>query len=360
MFLTLMSVYSVISDCADVINLARGLNFQMHDPDYFAAIQNNCCELVYCTETHVNIIEWDLSGMFTRINGTVNASAIPYYVERLSLAGNEIHGGIPQISSPFMQMLELSNNNFNGTLPSLPPNIQIYAVSQNNLHGDVPYLPPSLADFYLGFFPYEGWQYHTQNRFTGVVRLNAPIALNLIGNWITDVIIDDPSRLEKGLCDLSNNPLLNNPNVAKLTNCIMKDLYDSRLLSNTVIALSTTNELKAGTTDPLVQTKITTDNPVATFRKRLSNSATRDLQMSTTTAATNSVKTEKVSMPTAFRDVRSTIRLDFTSYSVTQYIFAVLKIVVDIALSYYTLLTAPFKREWENRNTSKVSTKSFL
>ena len=95
------------------------------------------------------------------------------------------------------------------------------------MSGDIPAFPSTLEYLQLGYPGFPG------NHFTGSVRLNAPVFLFINENWITDVVIQDKSGLPTNNCDLSNNPLLGNPNIAWLIVCTKNGLYSAGLLPNT-------------------------------------------------------------------------------------------------------------------------------
>ena len=136
-------------------------------------------------------------------------------------------GSIPLLLPSGITSLYLGNNRLTGTIPTvLPVGLATMFFDSNNLGGDLPLFPLTLRFVYLGF-PGRS----RINRFTGTLRLNNPVWLFMNDNWITDVIIQDSSGLIT-YCDLSNNPLLGNSNIAGLTGCARNGLYSPALLNS--------------------------------------------------------------------------------------------------------------------------------
>ena len=155
-------------------------------------------------------------------------SFLPSGLIYLHLFNNLLTGGIPFLLPSALTSLRLYNNQLTGGIPpTLPSGLTILYLHINRLTGEVPLFPSTLQHLALGYPGYSG------NRFTGTVKLNQPIELYINDNWITDVIIQDTSKLTFQ-CDLSNNPLLGNINIAALTNCTQTALYNASLLPNTL------------------------------------------------------------------------------------------------------------------------------
>ena len=210
-----------------MIELAFGLGMQTAQPGIWSALQGDCCNYgatyVYCDgNQRVTQIYWNSIGL----NGTINGTAIPSSLTQLYLHVNAIKGNIPSLLPSGLVHLNINSNQMSGDLPSFPSNLQY---------------------FYLGYSGYPG------NHFTGSLRLNQPIGLRINDNWITDVVIQDSSQIYPIWCDLSNNPLLGNPNIAGLTMCTKNGLYSAGLLP---VTKSTTSLVK--TTSVLVTTSVVT------------------------------------------------------------------------------------------------------
>jgi len=226
-------------DCPDVINLAKGLHLDQKQPAIYSALLTNCCSgsssttpFVSCTTQRVVGIYW----ISYNLNGTINGTALPPLLQNLNLDGNQITGPIPSLPSGLLE-LSASQNLLTGPLPTMPSGLQLLYINSNLLTGDVPSLPNSLTNVYLGYPGIPG------NRFTGIVALYQPQYLYLNDNWITDVVVTDTSQLTNG-CDLSNNPLLGNPDIASLTMCTQTGLYSTTIPANRkttkLISLKTT------------------------------------------------------------------------------------------------------------------------
>lgn len=65
-----------------------------------------------------------------------------------------------------------------------------------------------------------------------------PTRVFINNNWITDVIVYETALLGSN-CDLSNNPLLGNPDIANLTSCTQIGLYSMSLMPSTVGLVTT-------------------------------------------------------------------------------------------------------------------------
>ena len=112
-----------------------------------------------------------------------------------------------------------------GSIPStLPVGLVRLNIYGNKMSGNIPSFPPTLQYLWLGYPGESG------NHFTGSLRLNQPLRLYINNNGITDVILQDSSQIDSRYCDLSNNPLLGNPNIAALTMCAQNGLYSAESL----------------------------------------------------------------------------------------------------------------------------------
>ena len=235
------TIYAVSVDCPNLIQLAFDLGMQTAQPGIWTALQSDCCTAsgVTCFGIQrVTQISWNNLGL----NGTINGTAIPSSVIILSLYANAIKGNIPLQLPVGLLHLELYRNTITGSIPSmLPIGLLALYLHDNLMSGNLPSFPSTLQYLFLGYFGYPG------NRFTGNVRLNRPIQLYINDNWITDVFIQDSSQIYPSYCDLSNNPLLGNSNIAGLTMCTKDGLYSAALLPITrstliTMTLETTTE----------------------------------------------------------------------------------------------------------------------
>ena len=248
MLLSVIS-YAESADCPTLRMFAHGLGMPTALPYIWSQLQGDCCvnSQVICINDRVTEINWYSMGL----NGFINGTAIPSGVIYLNLQNNDLTGSIPSNLPNFLRRLSLSGNQLSGDLPSFPSTLE--------------YL-------YLGYPGQPG------NRFTGTLRLNRPLELHIHDNWITDVIIQESSALTG--CDLSNNPLLGNANIAGLTRCTKFGLYSAGLLPQTLTtSFSTrtakpTTAIKLKTTAELATSKYSAAESIATntFTYRISAS----------------------------------------------------------------------------------------
>ena len=72
--------------------------------------------------------------------------------------------------------------------------------------------------------PYS-WDFFIHNNdFTGTLVLNQPYVVEIASNGIKDIIITDSGAFWSNRCDLSDNPLLGNSNVADFFYDVLTDL----------------------------------------------------------------------------------------------------------------------------------------
>ena len=194
MFVFILGVLGLSVDCPDIINFAIGLSVNIKQPALMSQLRSDCCSQVTCdSNNRVTIISWNNMNL----NGTINGTALPAKLLELHVFRNQLVGKLPSIWPPLLKQLDIDGN---------------------YLGGDVPLFPDSLNFLCLG------WP-DNFNYFTGTVKIFKPTHLWINNNWITDIQIADTSLLAD--CDLSNNPLLGNPNVASLNMCIRNNLYNS-------------------------------------------------------------------------------------------------------------------------------------
>eukprot|EP00835_Amoeboradix_gromovi_P005501 NODE_522_length_7276_cov_0.315173.p3 type:complete len:365 gc:universal NODE_522_length_7276_cov_0.315173:2181-3275(+) len=345
MYITFFAcVYAVLGDCQNVVNLARGLGMNTVYPAEFASLEIDCCEtqFVTCTNTLVSSIGWyGAMSPFKALNGTINGTAIPSTLTILYLGYNKISGTLPlsfpknmvqlyllknYIEGPIpsalpskLQQLRLSSNYLNGSLPSLiPPDLKVLEVEDNRLLGDVPSLPSTLYSLFLGSPGIFG------NQFSGSVVLESPISLFINNNLITDVVVQDPSHLAQGKCDLSNNPLLNNSNIVGLSRCVKSDLYYPDALPNTRYSI-----------DPTTSKTFTTS-----FKKRaITTTATKKLILNFISSAVE-VGTSMMHVETSRID---NLQSQFSNFTALEWILLIVRWLIDIIFLYYIVKNPKFK-----------------
>ena len=216
--------HSLNIDCSKVINLALELQMDIKKPNIMSEIQFNCCtsQGVICTgnQAKISAINWDN----LNLNGTIDSESIPSTLTSLSLVFNAISGAFPILPNG-ITFLDLSHNMLSGCLPNtLPFSLKYIHIHDNLLTG---YLPPLLMpnlNLWLGN-PNDA----NFNRFYGKLTLNNPSNLVIYGNYISDISIINPSGLVRK-CDLSNNPLKNNPNATALDMCAQNEFYSVSLV----------------------------------------------------------------------------------------------------------------------------------
>ena len=180
----------------------------------------------------------------------------PSGLQYMDLSQNSFTGNVP-LSWPLgLTVLCLGKNLFMGGISSmvLPSFLQKLGIDSNILGGHLPSFPGNIEEVYL-----------SHNQFIGQLSLNRPIFFSIDYNWVTNVIISDTSRLS--YCDLSNAPLLGNPNIASLTVCTKNNLYSPSLLPNTQTTLRTS-------LPPKTTTKITFVMSISSTQRTQSNSKT--------------------------------------------------------------------------------------
>ena len=289
----LPALFAAVSvDCPNVINLAIGLNINVH-PSIMTALHSDCCSEsgITCDGARVTEINWSNMGL----TGYINGSALPSQLESLVLNNQQLTGVFPNPLPATLQVLHISTNQISGLLPAtlplglqnlqvqdnlltgnltstnwglctslndaefyknkftgtipnnwpasitlltfgsnqftgtipnnLPSALTFLAAEFNQLTGDVPVLPSTLLELFLN-----------NNKLTGTLRLNAPTFLDISFNWITDVVVRNSTALTT--CDISNNPLLGNPNINNLGMCVQNGLYSADSLPITVSSVT--------------------------------------------------------------------------------------------------------------------------
>ena len=154
--------------------------------------------------------------------------------------------------------MPLSGNLLTGNIPStLPSGLTYLELESNMFYGDLPAFPSTIKQMFLG------WAGRPGNHFTGTLQLDQPNEIRINDNWITDIIIQDSSQLY--ICDLTNNPLVGNSNVALLSICTKTRLYNASSMPNTFIHSTTTWETTTSQiTSTIISTVLSTTNEIPT------------------------------------------------------------------------------------------------
>ena len=175
-------VYSVSTDCQQLIKFASDLGMNMVQPIMFNNLKINCCNttLVTCNASQ-NITRLDWSNL--NLNGTLypNIVYIPPNIDWLDLNGNHLKGSFPKQLPLNIQVIGINNNKLNGPLESSWPNSLWYLDLQgNSINGTVP-------SFVFG----QNVIYLNNNFFTGAIASTLPITTKIYSvgyNYLTGSI----------------------------------------------------------------------------------------------------------------------------------------------------------------------------
>ena len=245
-------ILSVSVDCPLVATLANSLNIPSLQPAIWSQIQTDCCSAIgiTCTDQFVTSIVWNNLGLNGSLsNSTIFPSKLTLLIlSKNSIAGNlpliwpcglitiwmdynQITGTIPTTFPDTLRVLGVNGNKLTGQLPSIwPSSLTTLHVNSNSLTGELPLFSSKVQVLWLGYN-----NDNPKNRFTGKLVLNAPTEFGINFNWITDVNITNVSLLTT--CEISNSPLLGNPNIGSLTICAQTGLYSPSLLPVTLSAV---------------------------------------------------------------------------------------------------------------------------
>ena len=416
-----MTVNSVSVDCLNMINLGFGLKLNVRQPGIYSQLLSDCCTAsgVSCSGQRVTAINWSTKSL----DGVLNGTAIPPQLNTLFLYSNSISGPIPQLWPSGMVTISMGSNLFSGNIPSVLPmnliNLELYAqrltgpipnnlpdsialldLGTNSLNGSIPAkLPNALTELYadlnlltgpipsnlpsgLTLLKLEGNSLsglipnlpatlqivrlglfgQTGNHFSGSLLLNKPSTLYIYDNWITDVIVNNNSSLTA--CDLSNNPLLGNINLIKLTICSKNGLYSPLSLPNTLLALvssaSTTNYIST-TLNALVgstsisQTLTTFTSLISTSRISTTSSTHYARSISTTfeissTLVDSGVASKSISGPLQNVSFEHTCTLPYLqppNFIIPEFVVSIFQVVVlmiDLFVLAAVIYFSPWKR----------------
>ena len=315
-FILISISFSVSVDCSDMINLALNLGMQSQQPAIWNALQVDCCAAsgITCSSLRVTRIQWSNNGL----NGTLNGTAIPQSTTFLSLEDNRITGNIPLYFSDELIDLELDGNYMTGDLPPFPSGL-----------------------LYL----YLGWSGSFGNHFYGTLRLNRPLELYINNNWISNVVFQDSTALGRSgnICQLDNNPLLGNPNIANLTSCTKNGLYSANLLPKSMITTETTFL----NTIPQNQ-KITSDSIVFTETRHPDTGYLISASSVIVTTIPKLKKTQSTSSrcSTMIKDV---FRILVHTQTLGDLVKILFKIIINATISLYVIYVTPWIRELKSK-----------
>ena len=330
LFVMTSVVYAISIDCPNVVILAQGLGMQTAQPAKWAYLQSDCCSFGFAGticdgNQRVTEIWWYDFGL----NGTINGNAIPSSLLVLYLTRNFITGVIPKNLPSGLTHLYVHGNQMSGDLPSFPSTIQIILLGYPGTPG---------------------------NHFSGSLRLNRPIQVYINDNWIANVVIQDSSVLGTGgyICDLSNNPLLGNSNIAGLTKCTQDGLYSANLLSLTrkftTTLAKTTTELTTISKD--ITTSFTTTDMTTEMTYDATTDATTMVRLGTstllstydaTTDATTMVRLGTTTNATSLTSINVHVVQQSSTFSVN--LGMVVRVLINWMLLTTILNKSPFLRE---------------
>ena len=171
-------------------------------------------------------------------------------------------GNIPSLPQG-LSKLNLDTNQFSGPLPAaFPKNLISLRIGRNaGLYGDVTNIVNSNMQYlWLGD---QSGNYGTS--FTGKLTIIKPLELFIDRNNITEIRITDASDLT-GSCDISYNPLLDNPHLSNLGVCTRIGLYklatstSAKKISTTFGSTTTTTTIfpMSSSSTNLFSTKVST------------------------------------------------------------------------------------------------------
>ena len=347
-----------------MIQLAFDLGMQTAQPAIWSALQSDCCDYgdtrVSCDGSQrVTEIRWYTMGL----NGVINGTAIPTSVTFLHLWGNAITGSIPDLLPSGLLVLDLWGNAITGNIPNvLPSGLITLWLYGNQMSGDLISFPSTIQYLSLGYPGNPG------NHFTGTLRINQPIFLLINDNWVTDVVIQDSSQINPSWCDLSNNPLLGNPNIAGLTTCTKNGLYSAALLPvtrSTTFAKTTTTSaviLKSvlETATQLGSSEMTTlvgtsamaiEFPTITAMQTVPETTTMKAMHLTSSGITATRTTTLRWASIAIETIQLAPMMRVFAFS----LFMVARVLISGMLLIYVISKSPFRREFK-RMMSKTKT----
>ena len=330
MVLQLLAILHALSiDCPQTIQLAYNLGMKSKQPTIWNELQSDCCAAsgVYCDSERVDQIYWGQHNL----NGTINGTAIP----------------------SVLTMLYLGNNAITGPIPAKLPSSMIWLYLDNNLMtGDLPSFPSALTTLYLGYVDKPG------NSFSGSLRMNQPYEVYVNYNLITDVVMQDISVFT--FCDLSNNPLLGNPNIAGLAMCAKNGLYSAGLLPNTKSISKTayTSVFKTITSNMVSkEVSIPFNTSTLTFTE-----IPTIIEISTRTTEMDSTEMQSISYELATTDI-TTSRLiaivknvkfvqQFREFTIN--VSMMIRVLISAMLLTFVFSKTPFGREFK-RTMKKIT-----
>ena len=201
-------------------------------------------------------------------------------------------------------------------------------------------MPQTLKYIWLGYPGLPG------NHFSGSIQLNTPFTLYINDNWISDLKISNLNFLD--YCDLSNNPLLGNSNLAVLTSrCTMNGLYAASLLPKTVKSKTSSIRFVASRSS----------------WKVFMNSAFTSTYIATNLSLNQTIRANvgKIQIrDTSKVNVNVSPQLVESVFQNRNLIHLILKLMVDSLILGIVVTQTPFGREWDKENRESRKTERSL
>ena len=322
----------------------------------------------------------DLS--FNSLNGSVRNLLFPVGITVLYLESNQISDQFPlhlpsglktfQIDDNKMTgtlnnvvlpdsliILQASTNFLNGSLPLLPSTLQILSLQNNLFTGSIQIMPPNIRYVNL-----------CNNQLTGSLSINKPRQLYLQNNLFTNLNVADLSFLVLG-CDISNNPLLGNPNITSLSICAQTGLYSFNAIpSSTTLTNQKTNielSIRAVTMQKLssyliVDVYTVSNIPIGTSTFQDPKGISQG-QATATSSTIVAMKTQSLvlavnphtisSIFSIFTIGKVVVNLIDNPISLIMWIQMGIKILIDILVVLVVIHFTPFKRELKKQIKKK-------
>ena len=215
-------------------------------------------------------------------------STFPATLDSLNLGNNQLSGNIPSLPQS-LTYLHLDTNLFTGPLPfDFPKDVVDLRIGRNaGLCGDVTNIIPfNIQSLWLGD---ASGNYGTS--FTGSLNISKPLEIYIDRNRITDIQIADASALTNAACDISYNPLLDNPHLSNLGVCIKIGLFKLSISTTAAITKTSSNNLAnksitisliKSTILSFVMSRSTTDSTISSSTRSTADSTTSSATKSTT------------------------------------------------------------------------------
>ena len=163
--------------------------------------------------------------------------------------------------------------------------------------------------------------------------------------------LQDTSLLVTGECDLSNNPLLGNPNIDGLPTCTTTGIYSAGLLpvTKSTVTLAVTARSAMGISTQLESTSFA--GTAMQLEMTLMTTTTMDAKMTKMTTSTEKTRNSS----TKAEELRSVpISHSFGPLNQTWTLFNLIKIGFKLMLKFILMIWIIFKTPWKREFKSKM------